>query len=42
MHIQQKNPLECQPYYAVFKVLQEVIVNACLLDLHDIYTALKF
>lgn len=35
MHIQQKNPLEYLPYYAVLKVLQEVIVNARLFDLHD-------
>lgn len=42
MHIQQKNLLECLPYYAVLKVLQELIVNACLFDLYDdIYTAMQ-
>lgn len=41
MHIQQKNALECLPYYAVLKVSQEVIVNAHLFDLYDdIYTSM--
>lgn len=42
MHIQQKNLLECLPYYAVLKVLQELIVNTCLFDLYDdMYTAMQ-
>lgn len=44
MHIQQKNPSERLFYYAVFKVLQEMTVNAHLFDVYDdiYYHADKF
>lgn len=44
MHIQQKNPSEHLSYYAVFKVLQEMTVNAHLFDVYDdiYYHAHKF
>lgn len=35
MHIQQKNTSECLSYYAVFKVLQKMTINAHLFDIYN-------